>query len=206
MEGFRTRWLSLVPRAPRDAALAVFDALVRAYEAPGRHYHNLGHIGDCLTELDAARELADDPRAVELAIWFHDAIYDATRDDNEARSAELAAGELSRLGEPDDLVGRVHGLILDTRHAAPPATPDGRLLCDIDLVGLAAPPDAFDRNTALIRQEYAHVPDAAFRRGRADFLRNLSARPRIYHTPCYFDRCERRARGNLDRAIAALAG
>jgi predicted metal-dependent HD superfamily phosphohydrolase len=38
----------------------------------------------------AERGLVVDRDAVDLAAWFHDAVYDVGRDDNEDRSAELA--------------------------------------------------------------------------------------------------------------------
>lgn len=204
VSGSWRRWQALFPGATDAETRSSHDALINAYTAPDRHYHNFAHIADCLSKLDAARDLADDARAVELAIWFHDAVYDPTRPDNELRSAELAAGELVKLGEPPHSIARVRQLILDTRHLAPPATRDGRLLVDIDLAGLAAEPHVFDVNTASIRREYAHVPDADYRRGRAEFLRGLADRARIYHTARFFDLYETRARANLARAITLL--
>ena len=80
------------------------------YSEPHRCYHNLAHIEDCLGEFDRAKQLATDPAAVELAIWFHDAVYDPRAADNEERSAELAKDWLSDLHASDaltDSVGRL---------------------------------------------------------------------------------------------------
>jgi predicted metal-dependent HD superfamily phosphohydrolase len=206
VSGSWRRWRVLFPSAAEAAARSAHDALINAYTAPDRHYHNFAHVADCLSNLDAARDQADDPRAIEMAIWFHDAVYDPTRSDNELRSAELAAAELMKLGATSHSISRVRELILDTRHVAPPATRDGQLLVDIDLAGLAAEPHVFDANTELIRREYAHVSDADFRRGRAAFLRGLADRARIYQTTRFFDLYEARARANLARAVASLGG
>ena len=66
------------------------DLLARWSESHRRH-HTVHHLHEML---DAIAVLADegiqfDREAVELAAWFHDAIYELGRDDNEDRSAEL---------------------------------------------------------------------------------------------------------------------
>ena len=66
------------------------DELVAAYTAPGRHYHNLAHIEDCLAALARVDDLsAADREILTQAIWWHDVVYDATRADNEELSARL---------------------------------------------------------------------------------------------------------------------
>ena len=65
-----------------------------AYSEPHRHYHTTAHIDACLAELDLAGDLASDRGEVEVALWFHDAIYRSWRHDNEQRSADLAAETL----------------------------------------------------------------------------------------------------------------
>lgn len=204
LDAARRRWTALFPDADPDGRARALEALLDAYTGPDRHYHGLAHILDSLATLDEVRPLAEDPRAVELAIWFHDVVYDAARGDNESRSAGVAVDVLRHLGEPAARVDAVRELILDTRHVTPPHTPDGRLMVDIDLAGLAAPPSAFDENTGLIRREYPHIADAAFREGRAEFLRRMLGRPRVYHTDALRDRYEARARANLARAIGRL--
>jgi predicted metal-dependent HD superfamily phosphohydrolase len=67
--------------------------LVRAHTAPDRHYHDLRHV-ETLLRLAQDHAFAD-REAVEAAIWFHDAIYDTRRQDNEERSAEFAIERLS---------------------------------------------------------------------------------------------------------------
>lgn len=206
----RGRWLALaVPEqwydSGDDAGLAVcHDLLVNRYGDPRRAYHNQLHLLECLEELDAAGETCADPATVALALWFHDAVYDPTRGDNEAASADLAAVRLAALGEPTDRIARVRELVLDTTHRDEPATPDGRLIVDVDLSILGKSQARFDNYDAAIRAEYAHVPDAAYRAGRATVLRQFLDRPTIFRTPMFVERYEHQARENLTRAVARL--
>ena len=199
----RDRFLALCARIGRVAPDA-FNALATAYQHPERAYHNLGHIVACLEELDHARDGCDDPDAVEAAIWFHDAVYDARRADNEQRSAELASRVLSDCGASPALCDRVERLILVTRQDCVPETRDGRLIADIDLSILGKPLEVFHAYEHAIREEYRHVSDADFRAGRAKVLRSFLERDRIYATDIFRDRYEAAARANLRRSIDRL--
>ena len=108
------------------------------------------------------------------------------------------------MGAPADLCREVRELILFTRHDRTPPTQDGKLIVDIDLASLGAPENIFDANGEAIREEYAHVPEPDFNRGRANMLGRFLQRPRIYYTDAYFIRFERQARENLKRSLAAI--
>jgi len=158
--------------------------------------------------------LLENSIAVITAIWFHDIVYDATRSDNEAASADLAEKLLREMGrgagideaETTSFIATVRGLIMDTRHAATPASLDGQYLVDIDLAILGQAAERFDAYEQAIRLEYAHVPEEAFRAGRAGVLRKFLERPAIYHTELFRQKYEAAARGNIARSIAALTG
>jgi len=93
-----SRWLGLwSAQADNPALERVYDDLVERYSEPHRHYHDLRHVSRCLMELDEARSQADNPFEVELAIWFHDAVYDPRRSDNEEASARYAKKTLGKL-------------------------------------------------------------------------------------------------------------
>lgn len=181
-----------------------FGELIAAYSSRGRHYHDLRHILHCLKEAQLVSDRLVDPVTVIAAIFYHDAVYDPTRADNEERSAELAGRDLAAMGKSQRFIAEVRDLILDTRHQVSPESNDGRYLVDIDLAILGAPPAEFDAYERAIRQEYAHVPDAAFRGGRARILQSFVDRPRIYGTDVFHDRYEHAARANLARSLAAL--
>jgi predicted metal-dependent HD superfamily phosphohydrolase len=199
------RWEAMAARAKwAGDTKAVWSELAAAYDGSGRHYHDLRHVLHCLRILDEVRSECEDADAVEAAIWFHDAVYDATRPDNEARSANLAERQLRALGAAEPFVVRVHDLILDTRHTAPPTSADGRWLVDIDLSILGAPAEDYDAYDPAIRREYAHVPDAAYRLGRSSVLRSFLARTSIYLTEYFRERYEVTARENLARSIRSL--
>lgn len=178
--------------------------LVARYTEPWRHYHVLAHIGDCLRELDRARELAERPDEIEIALWFHDAVYVPGRRDNEAASAALAEETLAEGGIEKGVRERVRALILATRHDAVPTDADARLMVDIDLAILGADPYRFGIYDRAIRQEFASLSPAEFARGRALVLRSFLARPAIYQTERFRTRCEARARANLTAALAPL--
>jgi predicted metal-dependent HD superfamily phosphohydrolase len=120
---------------------------------------------------------------VELAVWFHDAVYTGRAGDDEEASAGLAEELLAALGQPAGRVAEVARLVrLTAGHDPAPGDAAGELLCDADLSILAAPAPEYDAYTAAVRREYAAVPDAAFRAGRAAVLRGLLAGGTPYRT------------------------
>src|SRR5438552_3220534 len=118
VEKLDARWRALFDRPGVDAGAAgpTFAELVCAYSEPGRHYHTLDHIASLFRQLDQHGDGLVDRSAVELAIFFHDAVYVPTRSDNEAASAALARERLTNLGLPAGLIATVADLILATRH------------------------------------------------------------------------------------------
>ncbi len=198
------RWLNLCDRlSPKGPALGadLFDELSLAYARPARAYHSLDHVTACLCVLDEVRSLATKPDTVEWALWLHDAVYDPTRHDNEAQSAELSSTFLRRLEASESLIAAAHAAILATRHTGEPLVGDAALVSDIDMSILASEPDAYDRYTQAIRDEYAFVSDERFVAGRSAFLRSLLARPAIFHLSALRARWESAARGNLEREL-----
>jgi predicted metal-dependent HD superfamily phosphohydrolase len=200
-------WLACVPVAD-DAARAVGADLLARYEEPHRHYHDRRHLLEVLTAVDRLEADALNVQDVRLAAWFHDAIYlvDASPGDNEHRSAALAAAALSALGLPLARVERVAALVLVTEAHQPGSDPDAQVLSDADLAILAATPARYAGYTAGVRAEYAAVPAADFRRGRAEILQAFLQRPQVYATTTAYTLWEQTARRNVADEIAMLRG
>ncbi|GAA3117985.1 hypothetical protein GCM10010466_06180 [Planomonospora alba] len=157
--------------------------LISRYGEPHRRYHTTAHLEAVLGHVDALAAHAGSPDLVRLAAWFHDAVYDPQRGDNEERSARMAERALPELGLPPAAVATVARLVrLTVTHDPAPDDADGAVLCDADLAILAAPPEVYAAYAAAVREEYAFVPDEAFRAGRADVLRSLLDLPMIFRT------------------------
>jgi predicted metal-dependent HD superfamily phosphohydrolase len=178
------------------------DELVAAYTAPGRHYHNLKHIEDCLGALAGVKNLAAAEREILTeAIWWHDVVYDATRSDNEELSARLAEQHIRPDLGPE--VGRL--IRLTKSHQVASEDRLGAILISIDLSILGAEPARYDAYAAAIRKEYAHVGDGDYRAGRAKVLSLFAARPFIFPDADFAARYDRQARQNLARELASLS-
>jgi predicted metal-dependent HD superfamily phosphohydrolase len=190
------RWLELWQRLGARPPAGLYEELIARYREPHRKYHTEQHLDECFAHFDSAPE---HPAAVELALWFHDAIYDARRQDNEQQSADWAR----RIGPPE-AADRVHALIMATRHDAVPSGRDAELLVDIDLSILGAAPERFDEYERQIRQEYSWVPAFVFRRKRGEILEGFLARPAIFNTERFFQKLETAARANLRRSLEQL--
>ena len=206
----RQAWSRLLEKyraSPADGA-PVFDLLVAAYSAPDRHYHNLEHLDEMFRVAGRLMTITDDPTALQLAIWFHDAVYDSRARDNEARSAELAVALLGPIGVPRSELERVTQLIHVTAHFANPHPPGNRetaILRDADLAILGSPADRYQRYAADIHKEYAWVPEAEYRQVRSQVLQHFLARPRVFWTDTLYEECEKQARMNLAAELKALA-
>ena len=201
-----TQWISLADELglERQAAEAVWQALVAAYEADGRFYHNLTHIEHALNVAEQLKAVAVDFTAVQLAIWFHDVVYDPRRSDNEAESAEYAERVLRPLGVSDELLAKVRTLILATKTHEAVADPNVWVMLDADLAILSAPPEQYDAYARAVRQEYSFVPEAQYVLGRTAVLQTFLARSPFYFTEQMQERGDTAVYENLGRELAAL--
>lgn len=208
LDALRTRWTRALegarpPGGPDPAPYA--DDLLARWQEPQRRYHSVAHLAAVLDRVDVLEEYADDADLVRLAAWFHDAVYLPDRSENEERSARLAERALPELGSDASRTREVARLVrLTVTHDPAPDDRNGSVLCDADLAVLAASPDAYAAYAAAVREEYAFVPDDAFRSGRAAVLRQLLDLPRLFRTPFGQREWERPARHNLARELGLL--
>jgi predicted metal-dependent HD superfamily phosphohydrolase len=197
-------------RVDPPAAEATYKKILLAYSEAGRFYHTIVHIRQVLDSIDfliaagGSSLERDGYRALVLAAWFHDVVYDPQKSDNEARSAVWMETELNPLGIPEPILQQASKLILATHsHLAPPGdllTPN---LLDSDLSILGASPERYDAYASAIRQEYAFLPEEAFRSGRRAVLERFLSRPRIFLTQAAHFAWEEIARENMKREISA---
>lgn len=211
-EALRGRWQTLWERLQRHGAAgdeeSVYRRLASGYCEPHRAYHDLSHVEHALNELEEVRDLAQDPDAVEFALWFHDVVYEIGARNNEEESARLARETAAELHLDEAWAGRVAELILATRHESPARGIDAQLVVDIDLSILGQSPERFDAYEAAIRKEYAPVIEQRgaerFDAGRAGILKRFLSRPAIYSTDHFREKYEAQARANLKRSIERL--
>ena len=197
-------WAELAGDSPTSRT--EWAALVAAWSEPHRRYHDLAHLAAVLGLVGELATAAADPAAVRLAAWYHDAVYDPTRPDNEQVSAQRARAGLRGL-VPDERIDAVERLVLLTAgHDPEPGDADGAVLCDADLAVLAGPPDAYAAYASAVREEYGHLSDEAFTAGRIAVLEQLLALPVLYRLPAVADAWTPRARANLTAELTLLRG
>ena len=200
--------------APLTLPTAMLSALEEVYATPPRAYHHFGHVQDVLqrfAEITVGPGWTQ-PAEVYLAVLYHDAIYEAARRDNEARSAELAMEQVARwLPEAGIDTRRVAELInITARHgqlSQDDFGDDGFSLdachfLDCDMAILGAAPEVFDAYDQGIAEEYRdHLPGFLFRLNRRRFLKGLLGRKRIYLSEWFHQRYDAQARDNLARVL-----
>ncbi|WP_022822023.1 HD domain-containing protein [Hymenobacter norwichensis] len=203
-----THWHQLTTPLLADAARrdAMLHHLTAAYTASGRHYHNLRHVEVLLNAVQQQADAVQDMPVVQLAVWFHDAVYNALRDDNETRSAELALTFLAETTLPLDRQQRVAFLIERTKDHTQPQPPDDtdlHLFLDADLGILGAPEATYWEYAQHVRKEYRLVPDILYRRGRRKVLEKLLHTSVLYQTETYRTQLDAAARRNLQAELHA---
>lgn len=187
-----------------DDGLALMEELIAAYKEPQRHYHTLQHLTECIALLKGQLHFAEHAGEVEIALWFHDAVYDVKAKNNEAQSADWAVKSLHEAEIAHDVIERVRALIMATCHSAKPENTDQQLLVDVDLAILGAPRTRFIEYEEQVRSEYAWVPDELFKSTRLSIMSEFNVRHPIFSTPLLKERLEHQAHINLRDSIAKL--
>lgn len=179
--------------------------LIRSWSRWPRKYHNTTHLLACLKHFSQVSSQLQNPLAVEMAVWFHDAIYCPWLARNEEKSAEWALRFLQKIGFDAAFCQLVSRHILDTRHQAIPGPGDAQWVIDIDLAVLGQNETVYRQFEKDVRSEYRWVRWSRYVKGRSAVLQSFLDRPRIYNTPWFFERYESAARANLQQAIVSLA-
>lgn len=178
--------------------------LLAAYGEPQRKYHTLQHLGECLSHFEKNLHLAERQDEVEIALWFHDAVYDVMGNDNEAKSAAWAVEALGAAGVSTDAIGRIKKLILASCHSVPPESQDEQLLMDVDISILGAARPRFIEYESQVRAEYLWMPELLFRQKRGEILQKFLVSDHIYGTPSIRRDLEPLARENLAYSLGRL--
>lgn len=190
---------------------ALWHDIAEHYDETARAYHTLRHIQQLFTQFDHVKHRLDEPHIIALALYYHDVIYDPTRSDNEAKSAEHAADKLGCYLSTEQCA-RIQSLIMmtathqlnDINNEIDNIDSDAAYLLDMDLSILGATWSEYEHYAQAVRQEYAHVDINAYRNGRIAVLESLLAHPRLYLTDDYYDRLEQQARQNIQCEIKSL--
>ncbi len=182
----------------------IFERLEAAYTDSTRFYHNETHVSECLKYLYEYSYLANNITEIEIAIWFHDAIYDTHRNDNEELSAAWANDYLNNFAITNNIVKNIYDMIICTKtHVADNI--DAQLMLDIDLSVLGASNEVFESYDKKIRKEYHWISELDYRKGRIEVLESFLKRENIYHTSEFSERFDKKARNNLSRKIKELS-
>ncbi|KAA9325417.1 HD domain-containing protein [Adhaeribacter soli] len=199
-------WRELAGNYTSDQELieTLWQELQQNYSEQNRHYHNLNHLSFMLEQAKRYEKQLKNPDAVTFAIFFHDIVYNSSQTDNEERSAALAEKRLLELTVPEATIMLVKEAILATKTHALHLNSDINFLLDFDLAILGTDWETYQAYAKSIREEYAHVPEEAYKAGRKKVLQHFLAMPRIFKTPIFQTLLEARAHHNLQAELQIL--
>ena len=207
MEVNENRWIILCQALNITPNKTEYQKLLKAYQESHRAYHTQQHLCECLEKLDWAKAngLTENSYLVELALWYHDAIYQPKAKDNELRSAEWASRFLRELGVDVEVCDYVFSLIMATSHREVQTTSLHQLVVDIDLSILGSEEKRFQEYERQIRQEYHWLPWSLYKEKRIAILNNFLSLPQIYNTDLFHTKYEQKARNNIKQSIIKLS-
>lgn len=193
--------------------MAALEADLRArYAEPHRFHHGQAHIDTLLAQWHQHQPGWHDPQAAELAIWFHDAVYQPGAKDNELQSAALLRQALAGVIAPPVLERAARMILATERHVIPTGlqtaeAEDVAAFLDMDMSILGAEPSAYDAYAVAVEREFVPVVGQdAWREGRAAFLRSaLASTVPLFQTNAMRTALEASARANMARELTGLS-
>jgi predicted metal-dependent HD superfamily phosphohydrolase len=198
---FHALWARNQKRVEVVDSVGIFEELLALYSEPGRYYHECTHLANCLQQFDKASHLMQMPDALELALWFHDAVYLPGAKDNESQSAKLFS-IWGNIAFTPEFVEKICRLIFITMHKSPPQDIDESYIADIDLSSFGSDWPIFWQDTLNVRKEQGHLTDEIYHRSHARFLNMLLDRPYIFYSEFFRLIYEEPARRNIARLLA----
>lgn len=182
----------------------MFDELLKCYSSSRRYYHDMTHIISLLKLWESNKNRLADEEIIYLSIWFHDAVYDSWKSDNEERSADMAEQFLKSINYPEHRIVKVVEYILATKTHESNGDSDLNFFLDFDLSILGSEETIYDIYTQQIRDEYSFYPGFMYNRGRRKVLKAFLEKDFIYKTEEFRAGLEKQAKENIQRELDTL--
>jgi predicted metal-dependent HD superfamily phosphohydrolase len=202
IDTLKRSWNKIAWTQPEHSCVIGFDAILGRYQQPGRHYHDLRHLIECLEHQEIER--ARNPTAVLLALFFHDYVYDTrSHAGNEERSANVLSKYIAPwLKNASDAFIACHHIMATEKHQiatnpVPETIEDSKLVIDCDLSILGRPMDRYAQYESDIQLEYGHVPSEIFKKRRGEIMIGFLGREHLYFNESFKERYEAQARKNI---------
>eukprot|EP01130_Rhizamoeba_saxonica_P012020 TRINITY_DN5029_c0_g4_i1.p1 TRINITY_DN5029_c0_g4~~TRINITY_DN5029_c0_g4_i1.p1 ORF type:complete len:208 (+),score=44.42 TRINITY_DN5029_c0_g4_i1:1-624(+) len=203
------RWIALMKElgVKKNLSQKWKDIVIDHYNESHRAYHTMTHLVEMFQYMDQYLHCIVDTVAVSLAIWFHDVIYEPTKNNNEEKSAMLFELFGQEASLDDDLVEKVFNYIIATKsHKCDPDTIDYDLFffLDFDLAILGKNYEEYTIYTQQIREEYKHYSEQQYKIGRTKVLEHLTEQE-LFFTSQFLEQFDSQARSNIRQEILLLS-
>jgi len=202
----KTTFIALLKNYSDDDALIenLWNELAKNYSGKKRFYHTLRHLENLLLQLNSVKEEIHNWDALLFTLFYHDAIYNSLKADNEEKSAELAEKRMQQLAVPTETINRCKEQILATKSHNYSTDSDTNYFTDADLSVLGENWETYANYLGNVRKEYSIYPDLIYNPGRKKVLMHFLAMERIYKTDFFFTRYEKQAKENLQKELNLL--
>lgn len=182
----------------------LWSEIEKKYTEKGRHYHNLEHLENMFSELDAVKDEIENFSVLSFSVFYHDVIYDASSKSNEEKSAEFAEVRLKKLNVDSYFIQKISEQIIATKSHHLSEDSDTNYLLDADLSILGKDSEVYFDYTKKIRKEYSIYPDLLYKPGRKKVLKHFLERKDIFKTPIFKEKYEDLAKANIQMEIDGL--
>ncbi|MGR7812625.1 HD domain-containing protein [Lacinutrix undariae] len=201
-------WYNLTSHHCKDRNLVTsfWNEIEIAYTQKSRYYHNLQHIYSMLKTLKKHEENISNLTEIKYAIWYHDIIYNASKSNNEEKSAEIGASKVQKLGLDINSAKVIETLILSTKkhQIINKENTDNAYLLDLDLSVLGTDWETYKEYTQAVRKEYKIYPDFLYNPGRKKVLNSFLERAQLFFTDSFKNQLELKARENIKKELKLL--
>lgn len=180
---------------------ALWDEVVACYASPHRHYHTLDHLENLLVQLNAIKGEIKNWNAILFTLFYHDIIYDVSKQNNEEESADLAVKRMKEIAVSEDMVMLCMEQILATKSHLISIDQDTNYFTDADLSILGQIWVKYSDYYKSIRSEFEIYPNLQYNFGRRRVLEHFLSMERIFKTDYFYNRFEVQAKVNLKREL-----
>lgn len=174
------------------------------YSGSKRYYHTLPHLENLMQILTPIKAKINDWDTLLFTLFYHDVIYNATKSDNEEKSAELAIVRMQIIGIENTHIEKCKTQILATKKHLPNTDSDTNYFTDADLSVLGQDWETYSNYYKNVRKEYAIYPNILYNAGRKKVLKHFLAMDSIYKTDYFYQEFEQKAKENLEQELTLL--